>query len=117
MQPVASREGAAAGNHVALVLSGIAAPASPETVYHVYVNVPDNASAAAREAQRVGQISFFDVVPTEGHAAAHDKTLVFDITGKVPPASASKVDVTIAPRGAVASGAAPTIRDVQIVRR
>jgi tyrosinase len=118
LQPAAGagRETAAA-KRVALVLSGISVPAAPDTVYHVYVNVPDNADAAAREARRVGQVNFFDLVAHPGHPARADKTLVFDITKQAGTAGASNVNVTFAPRGEVSGGVTPTIGEMQIVRR
>jgi tyrosinase len=117
LKPVATPEAAhAKGTHKWLILSGVSVTKSPDDVYEVYLNLPENAGAEQREAYRVGVINFFDLVPQDGHPGRKDKFFSFDVTG-VLKSSNAEATVTVAPRNNVDPSVQVTVGNIEIVRR
>jgi tyrosinase len=117
LKPVATPEAAhAKGTHSWLILSGVSVTKSPDEVYEVYLNLPEKASKEQLEAYRIGVISFFDLVPQEGHPGRKDKAFSFDVTGVLKGGNA-QVSVTVAPRNSVDSSVQVTVGNIEIVRR
>ena len=117
LAPRATRETLRAGRDF-LVLSGLTAPAAPGTLYHVYLNLPANASAEDRRARRVGFINFFDLSAHEKHQPRRDRSFAFDVTDVLRASGGSATpSVSIVPRNAVNANVRPTVAEVQIVRQ
>ena len=49
-----------AGRRTYLIVNALKVTGRPSTVYDVYLNLPDSATAADRKLRRMGQINFFD---------------------------------------------------------
>lgn len=68
---------------VILALDDITAKRDPASLYHVYVNLPDGASAEEARAHLAGTLSFFGIeqaAQPAGDAHAHPYNVAFDIT-------------------------------------
>lgn len=92
----------------------------PETLYGVYINMPENTPDNKRAAYYAGAINFFGAMPHD-HTASK-KFVSFDITDsaqKLQKAGAlkEKATVTIIPLGAPAGDAKPVIGQLSLVER
>ncbi len=114
------------GRRFFLVLKNLHADAQPGVLYHVYLDLPPDATDEQKKAHYVGSVNFFDAVPHGDHQ--HDKPpkegtekfLSFDITDLAKTLQSMKVltekpTLMIAPAGRPADEAKPVIGDVSIV--
>jgi tyrosinase len=113
LQPVSGGARETAGGRSWLIIGGVSAPVVPGTIYQVFLNLPEGSNAKQREASRVGQINFFDVMAQEGHER-EDKVFSFALAG-INIGSAPSV--TILPRGTVPSDVRVTVKRIEVIRR
>jgi tyrosinase len=114
-QPLSARVRALPGDHhVFLVVRDVSTNVAPNGLYEVFIQLPQNASAATRAQYHVGYINFFEASNAEG--AHHGGDFRFDITNlvrRLGNSLASSVRVTIQPAGNAALGQArPVIGDI-----
>lgn len=100
---------AMAGQRTYLVLSGRSNTSAPGVIYDVYLHAQDQSPTAK---DRVGSLNFFCVLTSGSHDGRHSD-YSFDVTGKIPAASA--VAVSIAPRGTPVESAKPMIAKIGLV--
>lgn len=106
---------------LSVILRNISSEVHPNVIYNVYLNLPASAAPQAESANRIGQISFFDLVSHEGHAAQPGRFLRFDVTTTVKALATKNalgdgLSLTIAPRGQAAANAKPVIGEIVVVR-
>ena len=102
-----------------VVIRDLRIKAQPGVLYSVYLDLPDGASAAQREAHKVGNLNFFGAMP--GMEMNEPTRFVsYDITGLVKKlggsAASGAVDLTVAPAGEPAGGSEPVIGSISIQR-
>jgi tyrosinase len=106
-----------------LVLNNLSATAVPETLYRVYLDLPEGAPNDPFNSNYVGSFQFFDAVPHgEDHAMHGSKPFTFDVTDVVANLQARgqlKPDhtVTIVPAGEPAADAKPVVGDISFVEQ
>jgi len=107
-----------------LVISNIKADAPPETVYRVYVDLPEGTPPSDPiNSNYVGSFNFFDAVPHgDDHSQHGSKPVSFDVTNVVANLDARgllKADhtVTIVPSGEPAADAKPVVGDISFVEQ
>jgi tyrosinase len=102
--------GAAAPQRILLSVEDIEAERNPGTVYGIYLNLPDGASADVAESHHAGNVSFFGVERARnprGDEHAHGLRVVHDITELAQSLAAQgewdgrHVDVTFRPLGLI----------------
>ena len=123
------------GKRLYLVVKDLKASAQPGVLYHLYLELPAEASKEKLEAHHVGTLNFFNAVSHEmqsmpGHAAAAKKGAEkkkvterfyrFDITELAKKLHAQgllkeKPILTIAPAGKPAAAAKPAVGEISIV--
>jgi len=106
---------------LSIILRNISSEVHPNVIYNVFLNLPASAAPQAESASRIGQLSFFDLVPHEGHAPQVGRFFRFDITTSVKALAAKNalgdgLSLTIAPRGEAAANAKPVIGEIVVVR-
>jgi len=123
--PLAARLSALPENRrLYLVISNIKADAPPETVYRVYLDLPEGtAPSDPINSNYVGSFNFFDAIPHgEDHSQHSSKPVSFDITNVVSNLDAGgllKADhtVTIVPSSEPAADAKPVVGDISFVEQ
>jgi tyrosinase len=123
--PLAARLSALPENRrLYLVISNIKADAPPETVYRVYLDLPEGtAPSDPINSNYVGSFNFFDAIPHgEDHSQHSSKPVSFDITNVVSNLEAGgllKADhtVTIVPSSEPAADAKPVVGDISFVEQ
>jgi len=107
-----------------LVLNDFKATAQPETLYRVYLDLPDNASTDPLNSNYVGSFNFFAAVP---HGDDHDhadtaRSISFDITDVAADLDAkgqlkAEHTVTIVPAKTPFAEAKPVIGNISFVEQ
>jgi tyrosinase len=136
-QPTALRDVVArmpAQRRLYLLVKGLQAQAQPNVLYHVYLELPDEADANAEKMKpyHVGAVNFFNAVRHVGPlhaprknevppAPKKERSVRFDITDLAKKLHASgalknKPTVTIAPVGQPAASAKPVIGEISIIQ-
>ena len=107
-----------------LVINNIMAEAPPETLYRVYLDLPEGPPPSDPvNSNYVGSFNFFDAVPHgDDHAAHASKPISFDITNVAANLDARgllKTDhtVTILPAREPAKDAKPVVGDISVVEQ
>jgi tyrosinase len=105
-----------------LVIKNLRANLHPETVYHVYLDLPAGTDPKNAQNYEVGTINFFNSVPHQGHSGAMEtntekKFYSFDVTEKAKKVLQEKPTVTIAPLGEPASEAKPVVGEISLVEQ
>jgi tyrosinase len=121
---LASRmETLAPNRHIYLVLKDPHAEAQPDTLYHVYLDLPQGLKPEKGGAHDLGTLNFFNAVPLEG-GPKNIRTMIrsFDVTAllknlRQSNALGDTITVTIVPSGVPAPGAKPSIARVEIVEQ
>ena len=113
----------AEAGHLVLLLKDVQAHVDPNTVYQVFIDLPENASDEVQDQHYVGLLNFFGISGHADHAAHGGRDVEFDVTDlvrRLGTASAlrGETSVTIAPVGAPAASAMPTISGgIEVLRR
>jgi tyrosinase len=123
--PLAARLSALPENRrLYLVISNIKAEAPPETLYRVYLDLPEGTPPSDPiNSHYVGSFNFFDAIPHgEDHSQHSSKPVSFDVTNVVANLDAGgllKADhtVTIVPSGEPAAEAKPVVGDISFVEQ
>jgi tyrosinase len=111
-----------------LIVDGLKTNQQPGVLYDIFLELPDNADQAKRNAHYVGSINFFDAQEHDhGHAGgevAHDdgRFLSFDVTKLMKElankdALAAEPTLTIAPAGTPAGDARPVVGALRLVQQ
>ena len=115
-QPLSARVRAVSGEHrVFLVVRDVRTNVAPNGIFQVFLQLPPNTAAAARQQYHVGYINFFEASSGGEH---HGGTFRFDITDLAHRlaglrALEGQVRVTIQPAGRASLGNAhPVIGDI-----
>jgi tyrosinase len=120
---IASSIQTAAPGHLVLLLKDVQAHLDPNTVYQVFLDLPENASDEVQDRHYVGLLNFFGMVTQAGHAAHGGRDFEFDVTDLIKSLSAAsalqrETSVTIAPVGAPAASSMPMISGgIEVQRR
>ena len=123
--PLAARLSALPGNHrIYLVINDFKADAQPETLFRVYLDLPDNPPSDPVNSHYVGSFNFFAAVP---HGDDHDhadvaRSISFDITDIAANLDASGLlkaehAVTIVPAKAPAADAKAVVGNISFVEQ
>jgi tyrosinase len=100
-----------------LVVRNLQIKAQPGVIYSLYLNVPDGASAAVRQAHKAGDLNFFQAMPGM-EMDGPTRFVSYDITGLVKRLGASVVSgattLTVTPSGEPAAGSEPVIGSISI---
>ena len=123
--PLAGRLSALPDDHrLYLVINDFKATAQPETLYRVYLDLPDNASSDPLNSNYVGSFNFFAAVP---HGDDHDhadtaRSISFDITDVAADLDAkgqlkAEHTVTIVPAKTPFADAKPVIGNISFVEQ
>jgi tyrosinase len=123
--PLAARLSALPENRrLYLVINNIKAEAPPETLYRVYLDLPEGTPPSDPiNSNYVGSFNFFDAVPHgDDHSAHGSKPVSFDVTNVVANLDARgllKADhtVTIVPSNDPAADAKPVVGDISFVEQ
>ena len=123
--PLAARLSALPENRrLYLVINNIKAEAQPETLYRVYLDLPEGTSPSDPiNSNYVGSFNFFDAVPHgDDHSGHASKPVSFDITNVASNLDARgllKADhtVTIVPSDEPAADAKPVVGDISFVEQ
>jgi tyrosinase len=112
LSAVASSIQRADAGHLVLLLKDVQAHVDPNTVYRVFLDLPENASDDVQDEHYVGLINFFGT--GSGHAAHGGRDFEFDVTDVIRRLGAastlqSATSITIAPVGAPAASSMPMI--------
>ena len=108
--------------HLVLLLRNVRANLDPNTVYQVFLNLPENATDEVQDQHYVGLLNFFGIEAQLSRGAG-GRDIEFDVTDLINGLSASsalqsQTSVTIAPVGAPAASSVPTIRGgIELQRR
>ena len=99
---------------VILLLKDVQTQINPNTVYEVFLDLPDNASDEVQDLHYVGLLNFFGMGAEAGGTAQGGRDIEFDITDLIKRLGAtaalqSETSVTIAPVGAPSASSTPTI--------
>jgi len=106
-----------------LVIGNIKADAPPETMFRVYLDLPEGAPSDPINSHFVGSFNFFDAVPHgDDHATHASKPLTFDITNAAANLSAlgklkTEHTVTIVPANEPAGNSKPVVADISFVEQ
>jgi tyrosinase len=105
-----------------LVLKNLSAAATPETLYRVYLDLPEGVPDDPLNSHFVGTFNFFDAAGHEEHAAHSSKPYSFDITTVVANLQARGMlkpepTVTIVPVGQPSADAKPVVGQISIVEQ
>ncbi|MDB5679668.1 tyrosinase family protein [Sphingomonas bacterium] len=111
---------------VTLSIKNLRATLPPGTLFHVFVNLPANATASQVNSHFAGAISFFDAVMPSREAMA-DMKMDMDMSGGEGPSfdlditdllkrlgPQETIDVTIRPQGRIESGAQVSVGGVEL---
>jgi tyrosinase len=123
--PLAGKLSALPDDHrLYLVISDFKATAQPETLYRVYLDLPDNPSSDPLNSNYVGSFNFFAAVP---HGDDHDhadtaRSISFDITDIAADLDAkgqlkAEHTVTIVPAKTPFAEAKPVIGNISFVEQ
>ena len=123
--PLSSRLSALPENHrLYLVINDFKADIQPETLFRVYLDLPDNPPSDPVNSHYVGSFNFFAAVP---HGDEHDhadtaRTLSFDITDIAADLNAKSLlkaehAVTIVPAKAPVAEAKPVVGGISFVEQ
>jgi tyrosinase len=134
-QPAALREivrALPAQRRLFLLVKDLKAQTQPNVLYHVYLELPDDADAQKKQAHHVGAVNFFNAVSHKGGthganrapnapAAKTERSVRFDITDLAKKLQAGDIlkdrpTVTIAPVGQPAESAKPVIGEIAIIQ-
>lgn len=120
----------AGGSRVVLTLKDVQVQANPQTVYQVFLDLPQNASQDVADRHYVGLLNFFGVPPASGRHAGHggqsasgDRATEFDVTELVARLGTANslqnnTTVTLIPLRPPAGGSSPMIAGgIEILRR
>jgi len=103
---------------VYLVAKGLGTDVPPETIYQLYLGLPQGSAASPDSIYYVGALNFFNSV---GRGAGSDpRFLSFDVTALVKSlrsqnALSESATVTIVPAGKLRAGAKPVISAISLV--
>jgi tyrosinase len=106
-----------------LLLKDVQASVDPETVYQVFIDLPDNASDDVQDQHYVGLLNFFGIGAEADHMGHGGHDIEFDVTDLVKrlgvgSALKNETTVTIAPVGASTASSLPTISGgIELQRR
>jgi tyrosinase len=105
-----------------LVIKNLHADLHPETIYHVYLDLPEGTNPKDAQSYEVGTINFFNSVPHQGHGGAPEANVEkrfysFDVTDMAKKVLQDKPTVTIAPLGEPASEAKPVVGEISLVEQ
>ena len=109
--------------HVYLVLREQHAAEQPGILYHVYLNLPQDAKPAKGDVHYVGTLNFYNAVPLESGGGSNPGIFrSYDVTAVLKnlvqqKAVADQVTVTIAPSGAAAANAKASIGRIELVEQ
>lgn len=114
-----------------LLVKDLKADAQPNVLYHVYLELPDDADPQKQQAHHVGSVNFFGAVSHKGGghgvgrnagaAPRKERSVRFDITDLAKKLQAGdalkdRPTVTIAPVGQPAESAKPVIGEISIIQ-
>ena len=109
------------GRRLYLVIKNLSAAAPPETLYRVYLDLPEGTPDDPLNSHYVGSFNFFDAVPHgEEHGTNASKPVSFDITDVAANVQARNLlkaehSVSIVPSSQPVSDAKPAIGDISFV--
>ena len=112
-------------NRLYLIINNLRAAAPPETLYRVYLDLPEGTPDDPLNSHYVGSFNFFEAVPHGEEHAGHGagaRPYSFDITMVAANLKARGVlkqehTVTIVPAGQPAENAKPVVGDIQFVEQ
>ena len=118
----------AAGRRMYLVMKNLRADVQPGVLYHLYLDLPANASEKDKKAHYVGAINFFNALDHGGKEndtqtkKGPERFKSFDITKLAKELRANdllkeKPIVTIVPVGEPAEGAKPVVGEITVVEQ
>lgn len=109
--------------HIFLVLRELHAAEQPGILYHVYLNLPQDAKPARGDIHSVGTLNFYNAVPLESGGGSNPGIFrSFDVTALLrnlaqQKALGDQITVTIAPSGTAAANAKASIGRIEIVEQ
>ena len=128
LAPAASSKGLSArvagiggDRRVYLVVRGLGTDAPPETIYQIYLGLPQGVAPTADGAYYVGSLNFFNSVNGGASAARSDpRFLSFDVTGILKTLHSRNslggdATVTIVPASTPRASAKPIISEIALV--
>ena len=110
-------------HHIYLVLREQHAAEQPGILYHVYLNLPQDAKPAKGDVHYVGTLNFYNAVPLEGGGGSNSGIFrSYDVTALVKnllqqKALGDQITVTIAPSGTATANAKASIGRIELVEQ
>ena len=110
-----------AGRKVYLVAKGLGTDEPPETIYRIYLGLPQGVAPNPDELYYVGSLNFFNASSRGAQAAKPDpRFLSFDVTSLLKTlqsrnALGDNATVTIVPASKPRAGAKPVIGEIALV--
>jgi tyrosinase len=110
------------GRKLYLVIRNLHSDVHPETIYHVYLDLPPGTAPKDGSAYQIGTLNFFNAVPHPGHSGTAESNTEtrfrsFDVTEIASKVLQDKPTVTIAPLGEPASQAKPMVGEISLVEQ
>jgi len=116
------------GRRFFIVVRGLHADQQPGVLYHIYLELPRDATDEQRNAHHVGALNFFDAVSHGDHEhetsakKGTEKFISFNVTKLTKMLHskkqlADKPTVTIAPAGRPAGDSNPTIGEINVIEQ
>ena len=112
---------ASEGRKVYLVAKGLGTDAPPETIYQLYLGLPQGTAPTPDSPYYVGALNFFNAARGGAEAARSDpRFLCFDVTHLVKSLQSQRAlgenaTVTIVPAGKLRAGARPVVGEISLV--
>ena len=106
---------------VYLVARGLGTEEPPETIYQIYLGLPQGAAPSPDGPYYVGSLNFFNAVK-RGAARSDPRFLSFDVTGLLKTLQSrnsldDQTSVTIVPANTPRTGAKPVIGEITLVEQ
>jgi tyrosinase len=108
---------------ITILLKDVQARTDPNTVYQVYLDLPDKPTPELEEEHYVGLLNFFGVAPAPGHEIRGGRDVEFDITDlakrlQTTSTLQDETSVTLVPVGSPSESSLPTINGgISLLRR
>jgi hypothetical protein len=100
-----------AAQSIALVFRGLQTNVQPDSLYEVFLNLPENVGSAAKQRHFAGMINFFEAQ----HESDKNRKFVLDVSELRPIVAASgEPTVTISPIGTPVAEAKPLIAEISL---
>jgi len=109
-----------------LVIRSLSAEAQPGALFHIFLELPTDATASPDSSNKIGSINFFDAVGHDGHSAAaatpQQKFFSFDITDLAKRLAAegrltATPRLTFAPSNELETEARPVVGEITLIEQ